>query len=254
MVSTAVYNTASGSDSDTLMCQGSDSGSVSEEPGVFLGAEAGTAAFPSPRTSSTTHRSGQMYRRQESSPTSCAKFLPQGVIEARSRQRLQRDEESWRNWHDEKLPHIFSQLMPYRQVTSTEMETTRSSSEWEPLNSTFVDEYAHVIINDTERSEYVLFVHDFGLNSEESEGGRRYVLVTKYSLLFRTYPFEGLKGSEKELVLHFRSFENMAKRQDAEWLPLDVILAASWLEVDHVVEVPEGERMPLRNAIPPPRY
>lgn len=116
-----------------------------------------------------------------------------------------------------------------------------------------MDEYAYVLIKETKNPDSVIFVHDFWLDDDESEGGRAYVLATRYSVLSQVYPFQSVLASddgptsEKELVLHFQDFDKMGKREDAEWLSVDGIAAARRLvmdhgEVDHVLEVPEGER------------
>lgn len=99
---------------------------------------------------------------------------------------------------------------------------------------------------------FVVYIHDIVL----SDIGSHQIMVTKYSFLASSGPFQvgefiaDCSISPQELLLHFEDFNSMGRRQDAEVIDLDTIVAARTLPLEqqyhtspiqHLRQNPQGE-------------
>ena len=117
------------------------------------------------------------------------------------------------------------------------------------------DKYALIRTFPEDSAEKVVYIHEIFYNDDR--GAQNYdLLVTKYSVLKSTYPFQAEVSAdntgidEKELLLHFGDFERMGTRDDAEILHVQDICSArdfvlgtemSSDGVDYVLRPPLGE-------------
>jgi hypothetical protein len=105
--------------------------------------------------------------------------------------------------------------------------------------------------------EHVILIHDIQYQDEEPDVGTSFLLVTKFSFLAATYPFNldcshadrNRTTRDKELLLHFEDFNNMGLPADAEVIKIEDIVHAECLTdnedqslnvVDPVVQPPQG--------------
>src|SRR6266498_5880506 len=98
--------------------------------------------------------------------------------------------------------------------------STVASLQCQHLSYTFEkDEYARIRMNSEFSLEYVIFVHDIRYVDNVCDAKSYHLLVTKYSFLPLTYPFQAQQSSsdrevaisDRELLLHFEDFNKMGE-------------------------------------------
>jgi hypothetical protein len=126
------------------------------------------------------------------------------------------------------------------------------------------DEYARIRMKPEMSPKYIIFVHDIGCIDDASDAESYHLLVTKYTFLASTYPFQAQQPlrdrdvalSDRELLLHFGDFNKMGKQDDAELIRPDDIVYAEDLTssfgtsadaVDNIVRPPPGGNTPRQN-------
>ncbi|KIX03818.1 uncharacterized protein Z518_07371 [Rhinocladiella mackenziei CBS 650.93] len=172
--------------------------------------------------------SGQPY-----GPASHTQAEPRNSSLADSTEFVQ-DAKAWRSWHDREMPREFSQLLPRRERKCSGTTSSVSSYICKHVEYVFEqDEYALIRMLPERLSEYIVFIHDICYDDDDSGSGTYYLVVTKYSALKSTYPFEAQESSsdttihDKELLLHFGDFDKMGTRDDAEFINIQDISSAT---------------------------
>ncbi|KAI1608580.1 hypothetical protein EDD36DRAFT_469459 [Exophiala viscosa] len=159
------------------------------------------------------------------------------------------DEADWHEWHTEKLPRLFSQLIPghlWRDAVGSPCYAYEfANPETDPGYAFRKNEYAHISTVD---GDYVVLVRDIW-QADDNDGEDDYLVVTKYSFLRSTYPFcagnreAHTRIHQNELILHFGNFNSMGTGPDAQIIPISNISRAHELPdnaaVDYIVETPE---------------
>lgn len=138
------------------------------------------------------------------------------------------------------------------------------------LNHLFkIGDYVHVELRSADSVGYsstcVLMIHGiFCSKSDELETDYS-LLVSRYSFLSTSPLYQKSsttledKAAENELVLHFRDFETMGQKQDAESISASDFGSAFELDIDpegeadpvvHVVKAPEGQSILIMILLP----
>ncbi|OCL12388.1 hypothetical protein AOQ84DRAFT_373147 [Glonium stellatum] len=174
----------------------------------------------------------------------------------------QREMELWKSWHEQNLQKAFEQFIPKRVVEERMGTSFTSSLVCRHLGYTFErGEYVHIQVPSPhgvgEVQENVVFIHDIACSGQTKEDKAYYLLVSKYSFLGSSPPFnryqcvgENAKRiSERELLLHFGDFRTMGERQDAEFIRVGNIRHARDVEmedaVEHLVQMPRDNKYVL---------